>query len=486
MTKLRNKSISELHRLLVEKKVTPLELVEDCIEGIKEDKCNSFEATCFDKAREEAKKITSVGEEERLKGIPYLCKDNYSTKGVETSASSHILDGYVPLFDATVVSKLRRKGRIRVAHTTRDELAMGGTGTTGRKGMTVNPYDRTRIVGGSSCGSAAALAQGIAPRALGSDTGDSVRKPASHAGLVGRKPTWGLISRFGLFPFAPSLDTVGFFTRNVLDASYVLSALGGHDNKDRSSSYRKKKNYPLYIKEHKSLKRIGYFKAIRDTISDPLIKKNYLSLLDGLKEKGYEIVSYDYPVDLLDALYPTYRIISCAEAGSNDANLDGIRFGPKADGDPKTWEEYRTEARTKGFTDLIKRRFVIGSFSLLSANQEERFTRAQKARRLIVDERNRFFDNIDYFLTPAAFSLPKHLNELSTAWSRHPDFLDNIRTIGNFGGYPSLTLPFRKEEGRPLGRNITGRIFEDGEVLALASDIEAITNRHDLVVKEVK
>ncbi len=486
MTKLRNKSISELHRLLVEKKVTPLELVEDCIEGIKEDKCNSFEATCFDKAREEAKKITSVGEEERLKGIPYLCKDNYSTKGVETSASSHILDGYVPLFDATVVSKLRRKGRIRVAHTTRDELAMGGTGTTGRKGMTVNPYDRTRIVGGSSCGSAAALAQGIAPRALGSDTGDSVRKPASHAGLVGRKPTWGLISRFGLFPFAPSLDTVGFFTRNVLDASYVLSALGGHDNKDRSSSYRKKKNYPLYIKEHKSLKRIGYFKAIRDTISDPLIKKNYLSLLDGLKKKGYEIVSYDYPVDLLDALYPTYRIISCAEAGSNDANLDGIRFGPKADGDPKTWEEYRTEARTKGFTDLIKRRFVIGSFSLLSANQEERFTRAQKARRLIVDERNRFFDNIDYFLTPAAFSLPKHLSELSTAWSRHPDFLDNIRTIGNFGGYPSLTLPFRKEEGRPLGRNITGRIFEDGEVLALASDIEAITNRHDLVVKEVK
>ena len=287
MTKLRNKSISELHRLLVEKKVTPLELVEDCIEGIKEDKCNSFEATCFDKAREEAKKITSVGEEERLKGIPYLCKDNYSTKGVETSASSHILDGYVPLFDATVVSKLRRKGRIRVAHTTRDELAMGGTGTTGRKGMTVNPYDRTRIVGGSSCGSAAALAQGIAPRALGSDTGDSVRKPASHAGLVGRKPTWGLISRFGLFPFAPSLDTVGFFTRNVLDASYVLSALGGHDNKDRSSSYRKKKNYPLYINEHKSLKLIGYFKAIRDTISDPLIKKNYLSLLDGRKKKGY-------------------------------------------------------------------------------------------------------------------------------------------------------------------------------------------------------
>ena len=486
MTKLRNKSISELHELLVEKKVTPLELVEDCIQGIQEDKCNAFEATNFDKAREEAKKITDIGEDEILKGIPYLAKDNYSTKGVETSASSHILDGYVPLYDATVVSKLHNKGRIQVAHTTRDELAMGGTGTTGRKGNTLNPYDTTRIVGGSSCGSAAALAEGIAPRALGSDTGDSVRKPASHAGLVGFKPTWGRISRYGLFPFAPSMDTVGFFTRNVLDSSYILSALAGHDSKDRSSSYRKKENYPLYVKEHKSLKRIGYFKGVRDSISDPLIKKNYLDLLEKRKKEGYEVEGYDYPLDLLDALYPTYRIISCAEAGSNNANLDGIRFGPKADGDPKTWEEYRTKARTKGFSDLIKRRFVIGSFSLLSANQDERFARAQKARRLIVNERNRFFDSFDYFVTPAAYSLPKHIRELSTGCSTHPDFLDNILTIGNFGGYPSLTLPFRKEEGRPIGRNITGRIFEDGEVLALASDREKLTGRKDLVVKEVK
>ena len=161
-------------------------------------------------------------------------------------------------------------------------------------------------------------------------------------------------------------------------------------------------------------------------------------------------------------------------------------FGPKAEGNPKTWEEYRTKARTKGFTDLIKRRFVIGSFSLLSANQDERFARAQKARRLIVDERNRFFDSFDYFLTPAAFSIPKHFDELSTAWSTHPDFLDNIRTIGNFGGYPSITVPFRRKEGRPIGRNINGRIFEDGEVLALADDVEKLTGRHDLVVKEVK
>ena len=204
MTKWMNKTIGELHQLLVEGKVTASELVEDCIQGVLNDSCNSFEATCFEEARKEARKIKEVKEDEYLKGIPYLAKDNYSTKGVETTASSNILNGYVPLFDATVVRKLRQKGMIMVAHTSMDELAMGGTGTTGKRGITTNPYDHERIVGGSSSGSAAALAQGIAPMSLGSDTGDSVRKPASHAGLVGFKPTWGRISRL-LLALTPSL-----------------------------------------------------------------------------------------------------------------------------------------------------------------------------------------------------------------------------------------------------------------------------------------
>lgn len=484
MTKWMNKTIGELHQLLVKGEVTASELVEDCIKGVMEDDCNCFEATCFDIAREEAKKITEVKEDEYLKGIPYLCKDNYSTKNVETSASSNILNGYVPLFDSTVVAKLRKAGMIMVAHTTMDELAMGGTGTTGRKGVTCNPYNHERIVGGSSCGSAAALALGIAPFALGSDTGDSVRKPASHAGLVGFKPTWGRISRFGLFPFAPSLDTIGYFTKDVLDSAYVLSTLAGHDNKDMSSSFRKKEKYQNYVLEGKSLKKVGYFKAVYDAIADKNIKDRFDAILSSLKDKGYEVIAYDYPVELLDALYPTYMIISCAEATSNDANLDGVRFGPTASGKPETYKEYMIDCRSKGFSDLIKRRFVIGSFSLLSANQEEMFNRAQKARRLIVNKMNEFFDSIDYLILPAAFSIPKKISELSTAWSTHPDFLDNILTIGNFGGYPSITLPMMKEEGMPIGINITGRIFEDGRVLALAKDVEEITGMKNLIAKE--
>ena len=481
-----NKPISEIHKALVAKEVTALDLVEECIEEVKKDTCNSFEATAFEEARKQAKKITEVKEEEYLKGIPYFAKDNYSTKGIETTASSDILNGYVPLFDATVIKKLKNAGMIMVAKTTMDELAMGGTGTTGHKGNTTNPYDHERIVGGSSCGSAASLAQGIAPFALGSDTGDSVRKPASHAGLVGFKATWGRISRSGLFPFAPSMDAVGYFTRNVKDASYVLTALCGHDENDMSSSFRKKEKYQDYVLNHRTLKKVGYFKGVMDAITDKEIKKNYQTILDKLSEKGFEVICYDYPIELLDALYPTYMLISCAEATSNDANLDGIKFGPAAQGKPKTWQEYMKECRTRGFSDLIKRRFVIGSFSLLAENQPEMFNRAQKARRLIVNELNKFFDSVDYLVVPASYSVPKKIKDLSTAWSTKPDFLDNILTLGNFGGNPSITLPMMKENGLPIGINVTGRVFEDGYVFGLAQEIETITGLHDLVAKEEK
>ncbi len=486
MTKWMNKPISELHDALVRKIVTPSELLEDCIQGIQEDKCNCFEATAFDEARKTAQSIKEVGPEDYLRGIPFLAKDNFSTKGIETTASSDILNGYVPLYDATVIAKLKRAGMILVAKTTMDELAMGGTGTTGHKGVTTNPYEHERIVGGSSCGSAAAIAQGIAPLALGSDTGDSVRKPASLSATVGFKCTWGRISRYGLFPFATSMDAVGFFTRNVLDSSHVLSVLSGHDRMDMSSSYRKKEKYESYVEKRKTLHRIGYFKAVMDGISDPVIRKSYVELLEKLKKRGYEVVEYDYPEKLLDALYPTYMILSCAESTSNNANLDGIRFGPKAEGESETYSDYMRKARTKGFSDLIKRRFVIGSFSLLSANQEEMFNRAQKARRLIVNEMNRFFDAVDYLLVPASYSKPKRIDSLSTAWSTKPDFLDNILTLGNFGGYPSLTLPLDFEDTLPFGVNITGRIFEDGYVMGLGKEIEDLTGLKDIVFKEGK
>ncbi len=484
MNTLMNKSISELHSLLVKGEVTASDLVEDCIARIEKDPCNCFEAKAYDQARKEAARTTEVKEDEYLKGIPFLCKDNYSTKGIETTASSNILNGYVPLYDATLVTRLKRAGMILVAKTSMDELAMGGTGTTSHKGVTTNPYDHQRIAGGSSSGSAAAVALGIAPFATGSDTGDSTRKPASNTGIVGYKPTWGRVSRYGLFPFATSMDTIGYFTRNVMDASYVLSAIAGHDKNDMSSSSRKKEKYEEYVLKRKTLKRVGYFKAVMEDLNDGPIKESWVSLLDSLRAQGYEVIEYDYPRELLNAIYPVYMIISCAEATSNNANLDGIRFGPRPEGTQKTYQEYMTEARTAGFSDLIKRRFVIGSFSLLSANQDEMFSRAQKARRLIVENMNDFFDSIDYLIQPAAYHIPPRIDELSSKWSAEPDFLDNILVIGNFGGYPSITLPMTYDSGMPIGINVTGRIFEDGYVFGMANEIEKLTGIHDVTVKE--
>lgn len=475
-----NKSIIEIHNGLVKKKVTPIQLVEECISLSNNDKCNSLEATCFDEARKQALKIKEIKEDEILKGIPFYAKDNISTMGVETTASSNSLNGYVPLFDASVITKLKNAGMILMGKTTLDELAMGGTGTTSHKGVSTNPYDHKRIIGGSSCGSAGVVSQGIVPFALGSDTGDSVRKPASHAAIVGYKPTWGRVSRYGLFSFATSLDTVSYFTRNVLDASYILSYISGYDNKDMSSSSRKKEKYQDYILKKKKLKKVGYFKEVYNSIKNKDIKNAFDDLLNKLKDKGYQVSEYDYPIELLNALYPTYMIISCAEANSNNANIDGIKFGPGVS-DAKSWVEYMTKARTKGFSELIKRRFVIGSFSLLAENQEEMFTRAQKARRLIVNALNDFFDEHDFLLLPASYSIPSKISELDTKWSTKPSYLDNILTLGNFGGNPSITLPLTFSSSLPIGVNVTGRVFEDGYVFSLASEIEKITKLTNLV-----
>lgn len=480
-----DKTIREIHLALVHGEVTSEELVKEAIEKIEKDDCNSYEAKAFDNAIKKAKGITpaSIGVTQYLKGIPYLAKDNYSTKGIETTASSNILNGYVPLFDAEVISKLNRAGGIMMAKTTLDELAMGGTGTSGHKGATVNPWDHTRMIGGSSCGSAAAVAKGDVPYALGSDTGDSIRKPASHGGLVGYKPTWGLISRYGLLPFACSMDTVGYFTRCVWDSALITSVLAGHDEKDMSSSRKVKKDYIKAVENKSSLKRICYFKPIVEAC-EPYIQGEFYKVMNNLIKKGYHVWAIDFPKDLLAAIYPTYMILSCCEATANCAQYDGMRYGPAGDASSKTYQEFMTSARTKGFSDLIKRRFVIGSYSLLAVNQHDLFQRAQKARRVIVEELNKVLSSYDYFILPASPFIPKHLNELSSRWDAKPEFADNHMALANFGGMPSLTLPMGMEQGVPFGINITGRIFEDDKVFALGEVIEEITGLRNLHIKE--
>lgn len=481
-----NGTILDLHKALVEKKVTPSELVEEAIAAVEKDDTNSYEALDFEGARKAAAEMTEIGEDEILKGIPYFAKDNYSTKGIETTASSNVLNGYVPTFDAEVIARLKKSGAILLGKTTMDELAMGGTGLSGHKGATKNCYDPERIIGGSSCGSCNVVAEGIVPFSLGSDTGDSVRKPAGYGGVYGLKPTWSRISRFGLFPFACSLDAVGYFTRSVEDMAVLTNVLAGQDDKDMSSSTRPVEDYTKYIGKKDAPKRVGYFQSVLDAIPDESIRNSFAKLAGELRKKGYTVENYDYPIDLLNALYPVYMVISCSEATSNDANLDGVKFGIRPTGEAKTWEEYMKDARTKGFSSLIKRRFIIGSFSLLAENQEELFRRAQKARRLIVDAMDKFYESYDYLLLPCAKGMPPYIKDVTDAWDPHPDFVDNHLGMANLGGYPSLTCPLGYEKGLPYGVNITGRRFEEGNVFSLGKDIEDITSLVNATVSSHK
>ena len=479
--KYMNLSLTEIHSALIKGEVTPLDLVKELA---KKDTNNAFEYICEKEALERVKTLDESKKDSLLWGIPVVIKDNYSTKDIPTTGSSNILNGYVPIFSSEVVLRLEKEGAIVIAKSTMDELAMGGTGTTGHLGITYNPWDKskTRLVGGSSCGSAVAVSAGIVPYSIGSDTGDSVRKPASFAGLVGFKPTWGRISRFGLFPFATSLDHVAYFSRNVYDSAYLLNVLAGHDDKDFSSSFNKVEDYTSRINEGVKGKKIAVIKEIVDSLKDKEVLMAFNKSITHLKNQGAIVEPVSIDDKLLKAIYPTYVIISCAESTSNNANLDGIKFGNRIEGE--SFEEVMMNTRTNGFSPLIKRRFVIGSFSLLKENQDELFVRAQKCRRLIVNAFNKVFENYDAIYAPASPSIAPLIKSKSDALSNEYLIADNYMAFANMGGFPSITLPIGFEENMPFGANLTAKPFAESNLFAIANEIEKGTGLADIVAKE--
>ena len=480
-----SKSLKELHELIVKGEVTPLELVKEAIDKAKLDKNNAFEYIAEKEVLEKVSKLDKNKIDSIFYGIPVVIKDNFSTKDIPSTASSNILNGYVPIFSSEVVLRLEEAGAIVIGKTTLDELAMGGSGTTGHKGTTFNPWDMShkRMIGGSSCGSAAAVSAGIVPFAIGSDTGDSVRKPASYSALVGFKPTWGRISRFGLFPFAASLDHVAYFARNVFDSAISLNVLAGRDDKDASSSFIEVEDYTKELNSPVKGKRVAVINQIISSIKSKQVVKDFTKSVEGLKKLGVEIDYIDMDINLLKAILPTYIIISSAEATSNNANLDGIKYGNRKDGE--TYEEVMTNTRTEGFSELIKRRFVIGSFSLLRENTDVLFLRAQKCRRLIVDAFNKVFEKYDAIYCPASPTIaPLFENDVDRdLLSDEYLIADNYLPFGNMGGFPSITLPLGFENGMPFGGNLTGRPFEESKLLNLASKLEEATGLKDLVAE---
>ena len=422
-----------------------------------------------------------------LTDIPYALKDNFSTKGILTTASSNILKDYIPIYDSTVYKKLKDSGAILVGKTVLDELAMGGTGTTGHTGIVRNPWNKTRMIGGSSSGSCAAVALGIVPFAIGSDTGDSIRKPASYGGVVGYKPTYGLISRYGLFAFASSLDHVGCFARSVKDIAYVTDIVKGYDKNDMTSLQDNDKVYSKTLDNSIKGKKLFYIKEACDINEykekdEMLINvlNSFHNNLNKLCKIGFQIEEVSINRDLLNALYPTYCTISCAEATSNNSNLTGIQFGSRGHGE--SIENIVFDARTKGFSELIKRRFVIGSYVLQKENQEKLFLNACRVRRMVVDKMNNLFKEYDGLIMPAAGSIAPKFEDKSDKLTDKYLILENHLVIGNFGGFPSITLPSGMIEDMPIGINLTGRIFEDDVLLNMANKIEKELGYEGMIV----
>ncbi len=471
MSKYLDLSIKEIHELLVDKKITPLDLVEEALKRIEENKDLNAFITINDKVREEAKDLGEVDPNNIFFGIPIAVKDNIVTKDLRTTCASHILDNFIPIYDATVVEKIKEAKMLIIGKANMDEFAMGSTSETSYFGAPLNPLDKKRVTGGSSGGSASAVAGGLVPLALGTDTGGSIRQPSSYTGLVGMKPTYGRVSRYGLVAFASSLDQIGPMTRTVYENSSLLNILVGEDEKDLTSVSKDKEDFTRLIGEDVKGMKIALPKYFISDIVDEEINKRVKEVISYLKEKGavIDIVDMNY----LDTAVNLYQIIAMAEASSNLARFDGVRYGTRATA-AKTVDEMYEKTRGKGFGDEVKRRIMVGSYILSGDNAKTYYDKALKVRDDITKEFNRIFKDYDLIIGPTTTRVAPLLG--ITKDDPHKAFMDDVLVIPvNMAGLPALSVPVGKNsEGLPIGLHIIGKTYDEATIYKLASNIEEV------------
>ena len=472
-------SIRELHELLVSGKVKPKDLVLEAINKLESSDLNAFITICKDEALKRAEELESADKSSMLYGIPIAIKDNINTKGIRTTCASHMLENFVPFEDAFVIDKVNEAGMIIVGKTNMDEFAMGSTSQTSYFGAPKNPWDKTRIAGGSSGGSASCVAGSLTPIALGSDTGGSIRQPASYCGIVGMKPTYGRISRRGLIAFGSSLDQIGPMTKNVYDNALVLNALVGYDEFDLTSSNRETEDFTRLIGEDIKGMKIAVPNYFISDIVDSEIKENVLSVCELLKEKGATVDYID--IKHLEHAVTLYQIIAMGEASSNLARFDGVRFGYSADED--NIDDLYAKTRALGFGKEVKRRIMVGSYLLSGDNAKEYYTKALQVRNSMKESFDEAFKNYDLIIGPTTTTVAYHLGEGMDDASK--TFLDDVLVIPvNMAGLPGLNIPIGfNHEHMPIGLHIIGNRFEEAKMYKLGSFIEKELNL-DLKVKE--
>jgi len=467
------KSINQLKSLIDENKISLKEIAQTYIKKIKEKKdLNIFIYFDEDKINNQVKEIEKLPNNKKLKGIPIAVKDLFCTKNMPTTAASKILENFNPSYESFVTQKLINEGSLFVGKTNLDEFAMGSATNTSYFGNTINPlsnHDTPLAPGGSSGGSAAAVAADLCLGSTGTDTGGSIRQPASFCGVVGIKPTYGLCSRWGIAAFASSLDQAGIFSKNVTDASILLEEISGHDERDSTSSNVAIPNYSKQLNSDLNGKTIGIPKEYTvNGISDE-INAVWDGAIKSLEKKGATIKHISLPHTKY--ALPTYYIIAPAEASSNLARYDGVKYGFRAD-DATSLDEMYEMTRSQGFGKEVKRRILIGTYVLSAGYYDAYYLKAQKVRKLIANDFIETFKECDLILTPTAPSAAFPLNEKQDDPIKM--YLNDVFTVpASLAGIPGISIPYGKDKnGLPLGIQLLGKHFDEQEIFNAAFALE--------------
>ncbi len=471
-------TILSAHQGLKNKEFSASELAKAYLNSIKKQNktINAFITVTEDEALDQTKKIDKKISQKQfgqnlLEGIPLGIKDNILVKDVRCTAGSKILSNYRATYDATVIKKLKEAGTIFLGKTNLDEFAMGASSETSAFGPVKNPHDLSRVPGGSSGGSAAAVAADMCLAALGSDTGGSVRQPAAFCGVVGLKPTYGRVSRYGLIAMASSLDQIGVLAKNVDDAAVLLASVEGHDDKDSTS---RDFEFPTELPkttDWRNLK-IGLPKEFFAHGLDPQIKNKIDVVIKKIATGGAKIIEVNF--SNLDYALASYYILMPAEASANLARYDGVKYGLSAPG--KNLLEIYLNSRTQGFGDEVRRRIILGTFVLSAGYYEAYYLKAQKVRQLIHQDFQKIFKQVDCLLTPTtptpAFKLGEKVNDPLAM------YLSDIYTVPiNLAGLPAVSLPIGQAEALPVGCQIIGNHWQENKILSVAKMIEEMVGR---------
>lgn len=475
---LLNKTATELQSLLHAKELSVKELTEQSLKQIDavDGDVKAFLTVTKDEALQKAEQLDQQPLEGRgpLFGLPVGIKDNIVTKGIRTTCASKMLEDFVPVYDATAVEKLDEAGMVSVGKLNMDEFAMGSTTERSFFQETHNPWNLDRVPGGSSGGSAAAVAAGEVPFALGSDTGGSVRQPAAFCGIVGMKPTYGRVSRSGLVAFASSLDQIGTLTRTVEDNALLLSAIAGQDDRDATSSPKEVPDFRAALTgDIKGLKIAVPQEYLGEGVSEE-VRTAVKAALQTLSSLG---ATYD-EVSLPHVKYAssTYYVIACAEASSNLARFDGIRYGYRPEG-VKNLEELYLRARAEGFGDEVKKRILFGTYALSADHHEDVYVKSQRVRTLIAQDFAKVFETYDVIIGPTSATTAYPLHDLV----KDPITLyaNDVLTVPiNLAGIPAISVPCGFADGLPIGLQIIGKHFDEATLYKVAHAYEQATDFH--------